>query len=116
MLLGKEFSNMDFCIILATSSNIEESKKIAHALVENKLAACVNIIPNIISVYSWQNNIAEDGEFLLVIKSRESLFNDIKQAILNLHSYELPEIIVLPIKEGHKDYLKWIEDETTEKR
>lgn len=107
---------MDYCIIMVTSSNIEESKKIAHFLVENKLAACVNIIPQIISVYSWQENINEDNECLLIIKSRKSMFKKIKKAVLELHSYEVPEIIMLPIKEGHKAYLRWLKNETREKK
>lgn len=103
---------MDYCLIFCTTSSIEESKKIAHALVENKVAACVNIIPKIISIYKWQEKINEDEEFLLVIKSRKHLFKNIRRIILNLHSYEIPEIVMLPIKKGHKEYLSWIKKET----
>lgn len=106
---------MDYGVILVTSSSIEEAKQIAHKLVENKLAACVNIIPKIISVYSWQEKINEDEEYLLVVKSRKNLFKKIKKAILEIHSYDVPEIIMLSIKKGHKDYLKWIKKETMEK-
>ncbi|OGH99230.1 MAG: hypothetical protein A2287_02695 [Candidatus Melainabacteria bacterium RIFOXYA12_FULL_32_12] len=103
---------MKYGVILVTSSSLEESKKIAHSLVEDKLAACVNIIPKIISVYSWQEKINEDEEYLLIIKTRRCLFKTIKQRVIDLHSYELPEVIMLPIKKGHKDYLKWIQKET----
>lgn len=103
---------MDFCVILNTAPNIEEAKKIARYLVESKLAACVNIIPQITSVYSWKEEIIEDQEFLLLIKTRSSNFKAVKDAIIGLHSYELPEVIMLPIKKGLKDYLFWLEEET----
>lgn len=102
---------MEYGVIHTTTSNIEEAKVIAHYLTENKLAACANIIPKIISIYSWKENICEDEEFLLLIKTKKSNFDKVKQAIIKLHSYELPEIIMLPIIEGHKDYLDWIEGE-----
>ena len=104
---------MGFCIIYTTTSNIDESKKIAYHLVESKLAACVNIVPKVISVYSWQDKINEDEEYLLVIKTQKNRFEDVKKAILELHSYELPEIVMLPIKKGHKEYLSWIKKEST---
>jgi periplasmic divalent cation tolerance protein len=103
---------MDYGVILVTVSSLEESKKIAHALIESKLAACVNIIPKIISIYSWQEKINEDEEYLLLIKSRKELFKSIKKTVRDLHSYEVPEIIMLPIKNGLKDYLEWIRKET----
>ncbi|KKS66740.1 MAG: CutA1 divalent ion tolerance protein [Parcubacteria group bacterium GW2011_GWC2_42_6] len=107
---------MKYAVMLVTSSNLEEAKKIAYSLVENKLAACVNIIPQIISVYSWQEKINEDEEYLLVIKTRRPLFKAVKKKVLELHSYEVPEIIMLPVKEGHKPYLRWIQKETKGKK
>ena len=104
---------MEYGVILTTTSSIEEAKKVAHYLVENKFAACANIVPKIISIYSWKEDICEDEEFLLLIKTKKSDFDRVKQAIIELHSYELPEIIMLPIIEGHKDYLDWIKESTT---
>jgi periplasmic divalent cation tolerance protein len=103
---------MDCCLILTTTSNIDEAKNIAHRLVQNKLAACTNIIPKIVSIYNWKDEICEDEEFLLVIKTKKVLFDAVKTAILNLHSYELPEIIMLSIENGYEKYLGWIEKET----
>lgn len=103
---------MEFCLVLTTTSKIEEAKTIAHALVENKLAACVNIVPKIISVYEWKNEVNEDDECLLVIKTKKIDFDDIKKTILDIHSYELPEIIMLPIEAGLDGYLNWIRTNT----
>jgi periplasmic divalent cation tolerance protein len=103
---------MEYCLILTTTSNIDEAKNIAHQLVQNKLAACTNIIPKIISVYSWKNEICEDEEFLLLIKTRKRLFDAVKESILKMHSYEVPEIIKLPVDMGYEKYLGWIKKET----
>jgi len=103
---------MEYCTIVTNTSNIDEAKKIAHNLVENKLAACVNIIPEIISVYNWKNEICEDKECQLIIKTEKVLFQSVQDTILKLHSYELPEIIMLPIEKGYDKYLDWISKET----
>jgi periplasmic divalent cation tolerance protein len=98
----------DKVVILVTAANREESRKIARHLVEAHLAACVNILPPIESVYRWQGQIAEEGECLLVIKSARALFAEIETEILKLHSYRTPEIICLPIVDGSRNYLQWI--------
>ena len=94
-----------YCIILSTTSNIEEAEKIAHALVESKFAACVNIIPKIKSVYRWEEKVQNEEECLLLIKAKEAYFKKIELKIKELHSYKVPEIIMLPFNEGSKDYL-----------
>jgi len=104
---------MDYCVILNTTSNIEEAKKIANALVKSKLAACVNIIPKIISIYSWKNDIWEDEEYLLFIKTKKDKFEAVRDKIKSIHSYELPEVIMLNIQDGLQDYLSWINNETS---
>lgn len=103
---------MSYCIINCTTSNKKNALEIAKILVGQKLAACVNIIPNVVSVYTWENNISEDEEFLLVIKTRKKLFKKVETAILSKHEYELPEIIMLPIEKGSEKYLKWVKSET----
>jgi periplasmic divalent cation tolerance protein len=106
---------MDYSVILTTTPNIDEAKEIAHTLVEKKLAACVNIIPNVSSIYCWQDKIVDDEEYILVIKTRKEHYKAVKKTILAMHSYELPEIILLPIKDGYKNYLNWIKKETVSK-
>jgi len=103
---------MEYCLILTTTSNIDEARIIAYNLVQNKLAACTNIIPKMISIYNWKNEICEEEEFLLIIKTKKTSFDAVKGSILKLHSYELPEIIMLPIEAGYEKYLCWIEKET----
>jgi len=100
----------DKVVILVTAASRDESNKIARHLVEKRLAACVNISPGIESVYRWEGQIVEGGEFLLIIKSSKELFGEIKNEIVGLHSYRTPEIICLPIIEGSSDYLQWISD------
>ena len=100
----------DKIVVLVTASSLRESKKIAKHLVDARLAACVNITAPAQSIYRWQGKVAEDKEFLLVIKSSRELFEEIKAAVTKLHSYSNPEIICLPIVDGSEDYLQWIGD------
>ncbi len=97
-------------LVLTTAGSAEEAKKIAHALVKRKLAACVNIIPQVQSIYRWKEKVEEAEEWLLLIKTTGKAFTQIKDAITELHSYELPECICLAIEGGSAEYLKWIED------
>ena len=99
-------------MVLTTCNSSETSSLIAETLISNKLAACVNIIKGVESVYQWQGKIEHDKEILLIIKTRESLFSQVEQTIQELHSYELPEIIAVPIKTGEKNYLNWIQSAT----
>ncbi len=95
-------------IILTTAGSREEAKKIAGALVERKLAACVNIVGPIDSVYRWKGAVESAQEWLLVIKTTATQFERVRDAIRELHSYELPECIVLAIEDGSAEYLEWI--------
>lgn len=99
-------------VILCTVPNEDIASNIAKVLVEEKLAACVNIVPGLLSVYSWKGEICRDRELLCIIKSREELFEKIESAIKRNHPYEVPEIIALPIIKGHAPYLAWIHDVT----
>jgi periplasmic divalent cation tolerance protein len=97
-------------IVLTTASSKQESKKIAHELVERRLAACVNIIPKIESVYRWEGKVEEAQEYLLVIKTTEAAFVQLREAIQRLHSYQVPECIAVAVEEGSLPYLQWIDD------
>jgi len=100
-------------IVLSTAGSEDEARKIAHYLVEHRLAACVNIVPQIESIYRWQGKIESSREWLLLIKSASDRFAAISDAIRELHSYDLPECIALAIEDGSADYLQWIAESTT---
>lgn len=97
-------------IVLTTAGSREEAEKIAHALVERRLAACVNLVGPIHSVYRWQGKVETAAEHLLLIKTTAARFDSVAKAIRELHSYELPECIELPIEAGSVEYLRWIEE------
>ena len=97
-------------VVFITTSNEEEAAKIARSLVEAKLAACVNIIKNIRSIYSWQGKIEDDSEVLMIAKTHRKLFGSLSAKVRELHSYAVPEIIALPIIEGSEAYLKWLKE------
>ncbi len=97
-------------VILVTVAKKREGQAIARQLVESKLAACVNITQPIESLYHWEGKIARDREYQLVIKSTRELFPKIMAAVAELHSYKTPEIICLPIIEGSRQYLQWIDN------
>ncbi len=97
-------------IVLTTVGAREEASKIARALVERQLAACVNVVGPIESVYRWKGKIETSGEWLLVVKTTKEALDEVEEAIQELHSYELPEFLVLPIEGGSEEYLEWIAD------
>jgi periplasmic divalent cation tolerance protein len=97
-------------IVLTTCGSEEEANRIAQYLVENLLAACVNVIPQVKSIYRWQGKVESAGEWLLLIKTTAEKFPVVQDAIRELHSYELPECVTIIIDEGSADYLKWIHD------
>ncbi len=105
---------MSYIVVYVTTPEIEVSQKIADTLINEKLAACVNITSKIQSTYYWQGNVEHDDEYLLIIKTREDRFNKLEERIKELHPYTVPEIIAMPIVRGSQDYLKWI-DETLER-
>jgi periplasmic divalent cation tolerance protein len=97
-------------IVLTTAGSEEEARKIARHLVENRLAACVNIVPQIESIYRWQGKVDSSREWLLLVKTNQERFPAVCDAIRKLHSYELPECVVLNIEDGSSDYLQWLAD------
>ncbi|MGC1394007.1 MAG: divalent-cation tolerance protein CutA [Coleofasciculaceae cyanobacterium] len=99
----------NYGVVLVTASSQKEAETIASSLIETKLAACVNLLP-IHSIYTWQGKIHSDSEWQLIIKTDLSLFSQLEKKIRELHSYEVPEIIALPIIAGSQPYLQWISD------
>ena len=97
-------------VVLTTTPSEEEARKIAHTLVGERLAACVNIIPKVESIYRWQDKVEETREYLLLIKTTESAFPHLQAKLKELHSYELPECVALAMTAGSPSYLKWIDD------
>lgn len=102
-------------VVLITAPSQEVARRIANALLGEKLAACVNVLPSIRSYYTWKGTQQEDEEVLLLVKTRAALFESrLIPAVKAVHPYELPEIIALPIQMGFEPYLTWINDETLE--
>jgi periplasmic divalent cation tolerance protein len=99
-----------YIVIFITCSDKKEAGRIAGALVKNKLAACVNIIENIKSIFWWETKVDKACESLLVVKSKRAKLTKVMQLVESLHSYQVPEIIALPILAGNKDYLRWIDE------
>jgi len=102
-------------VILITTATEEEARSIAGLLLNQRKAACVNIVPRVDSLFRWQGKLDSAKESLLIIKTRASLLPEIVEMVKKAHSYELPEIIALPIINGSEDYLKWIDNETGER-
>ena len=101
-------------IVVTTAGSPEEAQKIARHLVEQQLAACVNIVPKVESVYRWQGKVESSAEWLLLIKTTAEKFPNVRNAIRELHSYDLPECLAIAIEDGSEEYLDWIEDSVAE--
>jgi periplasmic divalent cation tolerance protein len=105
-------SPSELVLVLVTVPNDAVADRIAHALVAEKLAACVNVVPGVRSIYVWEGEICNEGELQCLIKTRRALFPAVRERVLALHPYQIPEIIALPLVEGHSDYLGWVRDNT----
>lgn len=101
-------------IVLTTASSLDEARRLAHALVERRLAACVNIVPNLTSIYRWQGAVEEAAEALLVIKTTADRLSRLETAVRELHSYEIPELLALAVEAGSHAYLGWLLDSMKE--
>ena len=95
-------------IVLSTAGSEEEARRIAHQLVERRLAACVNLIPQVESIYRWKGKVETGREWLLIIKTTVAQFSAVREAIRELHSYDVPECIVFTIEDGSEEYLDWL--------
>jgi len=101
----------EFVVVFVTVGSADEGDRLARALVESRLAACVNRVRAVQSIYRWQGKIESSDEELLIVKTRRDLFERLKEKIQQLHSYQVPEIIALPILAGSESYLRWLEEE-----
>lgn len=99
----------DKIVVLTTCGSAAEAQRLARLLVEERLAACVQVLPSVQSVYRWRGAVEQSAEWLLLIKSRRGLFDEIRRRIRSEHSYELPEILATAIVDGEPDYLAWID-------
>ena len=99
-------------VLLCTVPDRDTGRAIARRLVEERLAACVNILPGVTSVYAWKGEVNEDEELLLVIKSRAGRYAELERAVVELHPYELPEVVAVPVSDGLPGYLAWIDEST----
>ena len=101
-----------FIVVFCTAGSRDEAERLADILVEERLAACVTIVGPVLSVYRWKGKVERGDEYLLVVKTKRSLYSKLESRLRELHSYEVPEIVALPIVEGLKDYLSWLSEET----
>jgi periplasmic divalent cation tolerance protein len=101
----------DKVVVLTTCASQEQADRLARHLIEHRLAGCVNILPAARSVYRWKDQIEEATELVLVIKSRRDVFGKLREAIEHLHTYEVPEVIALPVVDGSEAYLNWLDRE-----
>ncbi len=106
----------EYVLCLVTIDDMDKGVKIAHTLVREKVVACVNILPQIRSIYVWQGEVCDDPEILLIMKTRKELFDRLQSAVKELHPYEVPEVISFAIDQGLPDYLRWIDECTSPAR
>jgi len=103
---------MEAIVVYITAPNEDEAARIAKALVEERLAGCVNIVKGIRSIYSWEGKTQDDQEVLMITKTQRYLFGPLMDRVRELHSYTVPEVIALPVIEGSEDYLNWLKEVT----
>lgn len=103
----------DAIVVLCTCPDNTSARELAQTLLSEKLAACVNLIPQVTSLYYWQGKMEESQEVQLVIKTRRTMFGVLQERLLALHPYEVPEILALPILCGNPAYLQWVQEQTT---
>ncbi|NNC90639.1 MAG: divalent-cation tolerance protein CutA [Akkermansiaceae bacterium] len=111
-LIGYQGTVSKVLVVLCTFPDVEQARQIGTALIEKQLAACVNVIPGIGSIYEWQGEIKQEGEVLALIKTSETAFPALENEIFRLHPYDVPEIIALPVAVGSVPYLRWVLGQT----
>ncbi len=95
-------------VVLVTAPSAEEAARMARALVEDRLAACGNVVPGLRSIYRWEGKVREDAEALLILKTTRRRFQALRARVLSLHPYQVPEVLALPVVAGHPAYLEWV--------
>jgi periplasmic divalent cation tolerance protein len=103
-------------LVMTNLPDVTAGKKMAHALIQSRLVACVNLLPGVQSIYRWQGQVEEASEIMLQIKTTTSRYQQLQQAILDAHPYALPEVIAIPVSYGHAPYLHWIASETIQEK
>ncbi|HSJ56113.1 MAG TPA: divalent-cation tolerance protein CutA [Anaerolineae bacterium] len=101
----------DRLVVLMTAGSQEEADRIAGELVAARLAACVNVVPGITSVYRWQGEVQRDQEWLLIAKTRREALDRLVARVREIHSYDVPEVVALPVVDGSEAYLRWVDGE-----
>ena len=101
----------DKIVVLSACDSEEQAVGIARALVEQRLAACVNLVPGARSIYRWKGQVEDAPEWLLIIKSRRDLMDQLRAAVGKIHSYEVPELVAIPVVDGSESYLAWLDRE-----
>lgn len=99
-------------MVFITTKDGDEAKTIAEALLNDNLCACINIVPSVTSIFKWEDKVTKSEEVLCIVKSRSELFSDIEKIVKKIHSYDIPEIIAIPIVQGSKEYTEWVENVT----
>ena len=105
----------EYVIVFVTAPTGDDGRAIARALVREKLAACVNVLPGITSIYTWEGEVCEDDEVLLIIKTKGEIFEALSALVKEVHPYDVPEVIAVPLTAGSGDYLNWIDQVTQAK-
>jgi periplasmic divalent cation tolerance protein len=105
----------DKIVVLTTCDSEKQAEKLARHLVDQRVAACVNVLPKARSIYRWKEKVEEAAEWLLIIKSRRDLFDALRAEVQKLHTYEIPELIALPVVDGSEAYLAWFDAQLTAK-
>lgn len=95
-------------IVVLVTCPVEHSERLAVALIEEHLAACVNIVPSVKSIYIWEGKICNDSEQLLIVKSKQNVWEKLRDRLKQLHTYEVPEIVCFPLADGYKPYMEWL--------
>ena len=103
--------NTELVVLFITTTTAEEARRISEVLLNERKAACVNIVPKVSSLFWWQDKIESAEENLLIVKTKAPLLNEVVRLIIENHSYEVPQVIALPIVGGNQDYLEWIDKE-----
>ena len=98
----------DALVVLVTAPSTDEAARIARALVEERLAACSNVVPGVRSIYRWEGKVMDDAEALLLLKTTRARFAALRERVLALHPYTVPEVLALPVEAGSEEYLSWL--------